>query len=170
MRLVRGSKPEELTTRSASLIDTLCRSEKFKRGLEVLHATSLRARARALTFQLTALLGCALLMTSCVNLGLPVAAARASTEEAKPPQRQLPATAQEPCELYVLPKTPATLTLADLEIAYVVRGSELVVCNAKRELAVKTHEQEHADELAWRDERAKRNCPWYKFGTCRAKP
>lgn len=52
----------------------------------------------------------------------------------------MPAEARRPCSLYVLPKQP---TLADLEAGYASRGADLVACEARRELAVQTHDAEH---------------------------
>jgi hypothetical protein len=53
----------------------------------------------------------------------------------------MPAEAARPCSLYLLPAKP---TQADLEIGYATRGSQIVACDAARELAVQTHEAEHA--------------------------
>jgi hypothetical protein len=56
----------------------------------------------------------------------------------------MPAEASRPCELYVLPQVP---TQADLESGYVVRGAQIVACDAARRLAVDTHQAEHALEV-----------------------
>ena len=53
----------------------------------------------------------------------------------------MPAEAVRPCSLYVLPTNPTQL---DLEAGYATRGAQLVACNAARDLAVRTHEAEHA--------------------------
>ncbi|MDO8408877.1 MAG: hypothetical protein Q7S93_02280 [Phenylobacterium sp.] len=49
--------------------------------------------------------------------------------------------ALRPCKLHVLPPAP---TLADLEIGYVMRGADLVACDAARRLAVGTHQAQQA--------------------------
>lgn len=54
---------------------------------------------------------------------------------ADPPRLTLPALADQPCRLAVLPEEP---TQADLEAAYIVRGGQIVTCDAVRRLAVET--------------------------------
>lgn len=58
----------------------------------------------------------------------------------------MPDTARTPCLVATLPAEP---TQFDLELAYVQRGAEIVACDARRDLAVRTHDSEHADEAAW---------------------
>jgi len=77
----------------------------------------------------------------------------------------MPASAKAPCPLYTLPAT-GTVVSADLDSAYTIRGAQVVSCNAERQIAVAVHEGEHADEAEWREARVKRNCPWWRFGTC----
>ena len=71
-------------------------------------------------WSLRALSACALTMTSCASL----------TPMSAPP---LPVEATTPCELYRLPVNP---TEADLEVGYATRGSQVVICDLKRKLAV----------------------------------
>jgi len=59
----------------------------------------------------------------------------------------MPATATQPCTL--VGRLPAEPAKADLEIGYVVRGAEILACDAKRGLAVDVHQAEHDDEDAW---------------------
>lgn len=102
---------------------------------------------------LTALLACALTTTSCATKP-PSAAAQ------PPPRVETPPAAAESCSLYTLPERP---TEADLELGYVTRGAQLVVCEGRRQLAVATHAAEHRLEDEWAAERDKRNKPWWRF-------
>mgnify|MGYP000067739365 CR=1 FL=1 len=52
-----------------------------------------------------------------------------------PPVVELPTSATERCPVHVLPPRP---TLADLETGYVIRGFQIVECDARRRLAVDT--------------------------------
>lgn len=52
-----------------------------------------------------------------------------------PPRLVLPDEAVQPCQLAVLPDRP---TRADLDAAYVKRGTQLVACDAARRLALET--------------------------------
>ncbi|RAK60891.1 hypothetical protein DJ021_14255 [Phenylobacterium hankyongense] len=87
---------------------------------------------------LIAPLACATLTASCAS---PAPSSSAA------PRIELPTEAARPCSLYVLPETP---TRSALEIGYATRGAQLVACDAARNLAVQTHEAEHAleDRLA----------------------
>lgn len=108
-----------------------------------------------------------IMMSSCVGLGSTVSP---TPTTANPPQLEVPATVRQACDLYRLPPSNAghPLTWADLEVGYATRGAQLVVCNSQRELAVGIIDREHAAEQQWLQTRARRNCPWYRFGTCRA--
>ncbi|RZJ16505.1 MAG: hypothetical protein EON91_13040 [Brevundimonas sp.] len=53
----------------------------------------------------------------------------------------MPTAAITPCELSRLPDTP---TLADLEVAYLTRGAQLVACDAARRLAIDSWMAERA--------------------------
>lgn len=64
---------------------------------------------------------------------------------AAPPRISLPQAAIEPCEVHFLPPSP---TLADLEAAYVIRGTQIAECDAKRRLAVETLMEERGLEKA----------------------
>lgn len=63
------------------------------------------------------------------------------------PQIEMPAEAKRPCGLHVLPPNPSA---ADLEIAYVQRGVQILNCDAARRLAVETHDAEHELEAGRR--------------------
>ena len=52
----------------------------------------------------------------------------------------MPALADRPCTLFVLPENP---TQSDLEIGFATRGANLISCDAARRLAVQTFEAEH---------------------------
>lgn len=80
---------------------------------------------------LIALLGCALLTTSCASRRPALPAA---------PRVAMPVEATRSCEIFRLPEAP---TLADLEIGYARRGAQIAACDAARSLAVNTHEAEH---------------------------
>lgn len=66
------------------------------------------------------------------------------------PQVEMPAEAVRPCQLHVLPPSPSA---ADLEIAYVQRGVQILNCDAARRLAVETHAAEHELEAELRSRR-----------------
>ena len=66
---------------------------------------------------------------------------------AVPPRLSLPTMAATPCELERLPEVA---TQADLEIAYVERGSQLVECEQARTLAVETLLAERMLQDRWR--------------------
>lgn len=57
------------------------------------------------------------------------------------PYIEMPEIAARPCRLDVLPPSP---TISDLEISYVARGSDLVACDAARQLAVATFEAQRS--------------------------
>lgn len=78
-------------------------------------------------FRLIVSIVCALMMTSC--------AASRPTSAVAPPRLTLPETAARPCDLHRL---PGEATQADLEIGYVMRGAQIVACDAARRLAVET--------------------------------
>ena len=83
--------------------------------------------------------GCALMIASCAGLPPPSAP--------QPPRLILPETTTTPCALARLPDAP---TVADLEIAYMTRGSDLLACDAARQLAVDTLLAERALLARWR--------------------
>tara|TARA_R110000764_G_scaffold172720_1_gene259545 strand:- start:483 stop:794 length:312 start_codon:yes stop_codon:yes gene_type:complete len=82
---------------------------------------------------------CALMTASCAGLPPPSAPV--------PPQLILPEAATTPCSLTRLAEDP---TLADLEVAYMARGGDLVACDAARQLAVDTLLAERALQVRWR--------------------
>lgn len=82
---------------------------------------------------LIALLGCALMMSSCATRPVSPAA----------PRLAMPAEARRACELHRLPDGA---TQADLEVGYATRGAQIVACDAARRLAVETHNAEHVLE------------------------
>ena len=59
----------------------------------------------------------------------------------------LPEAATRPCALARLPDVP---TMADLEVGYMTRGSDLLACDAARQLAVDTLLAERALQARWR--------------------
>lgn len=70
----------------------------------------------------------------------------------------MPQTARTPCSLYTLPSDP---TLSDLEIGYATRGSQVVECEGRRELAVDVHDREHELEAEWARLRECRARGWW---------
>lgn len=82
---------------------------------------------------------CVLMIASCAGLPPPSAP--------QPPQLILPEMATTPCSLTRLPDAP---TVADLEVAYMTRGSDLLACDAARQLAVDTLVGERALLARWR--------------------
>ena len=84
------------------------------------------------------LLGFAIMTASC---------AVSPPRSAVPPRLPLPTKAATPCELERLPEAA---TQADLEIAYVERGSQLVACEQARSLAVETLLAERMLQDRWR--------------------
>ncbi|MFT4912978.1 MAG: hypothetical protein ACI9YM_001563 [Brevundimonas sp.] len=82
---------------------------------------------------------CALMIASCAGYPPPSAPA--------PPRLTLPEVATTPCPLARLPDSP---TEADLEVAYMQRGGDLVACDAARQLAVDTLVAERALQDRWR--------------------
>ena len=75
---------------------------------------------------------------------------------AEPPRLTLPETATRRCVLARLPDAP---TIADLEIAYVERGAQLVACEMARAAAVDTLMAERALQDRWRREAGTRHGP-----------
>ncbi len=72
-------------------------------------------------------IACALMTANC-------AASRPASAVA-PPRLTLPETAIRACDLYRIPDEAA---IADLEIGYMTRGSQIAACDAARRLAVET--------------------------------
>ena len=75
-------------------------------------------------------------------------------------QKNLPEIAAAPCALARLPKAPDR---ADLEIAYMTRGAQLVACDGARRLAVETLLAERAMRDRWGADQAparRRFWPW----------
>lgn len=71
----------------------------------------------------------------------------------------MPSAAEQACPLYVLPANP---TLADLEIGYATRGTQIILCDGKRQLAVATHAAEHRLEAEQLKARERRLRPWWR--------
>lgn len=61
----------------------------------------------------------------------------------------MPTAAEEPCALYTLPPNP---TLADLEAGYIIRGGQVINCDAKRRLAVDKDAAEADLQDRWREQ------------------
>jgi len=55
-----------------------------------------------------------------------------------------------------------TAVLAELELAYRARGVDIAECDGKRELAVKTSDEEHRLEDEQARQREERNRPFWK--------
>lgn len=78
----------------------------------------------------------------------------------QPPRLSIPAAAEQPCLLDVLPESP---TQADLEIAYNNRGASILNCDGARQLAVETllAERRLTDEWLRLQQKPRRN--WWPF-------
>lgn len=74
---------------------------------------------------------------------------------------------REPCTVTLLP-TNRPLQKSDTETIIAARGVDVLECDLKREGAVQGHDTGVRKRQEWADARAKRRCPWYRFGTCRA--
>lgn len=73
----------------------------------------------------------------------------------------MPALADRPCELYILPDNP---TQADLDIGFAARGANLLNCDAARRLAVQTFMAEHElQDRRAREARSKARWLWLPF-------
>lgn len=90
--------------------------------------------------------------TRAVWLAFPLMTASCAVSRppsAEPPRLILPVSVTTPCVLERLPESP---TLADLEVAYMVRGERLVACENARASAVATLMTERALQDRWRGE------------------
>jgi len=103
---------------------------------------------------LPALLACATLTGSCALFAPP----SVPTPPTLPPQRVMPQTALQACQL--VGQLPADPTQADLEMGYALRGAEILSCDARRELAVSIFERQNAEQVQWRDQLTRRS--WWK--------
>jgi len=90
-------------------------------------------------WQRAVLTACVPMIASCAGLPPPSAP--------EPPQLILPEVVTSPCSLTRLAEAP---TLADLEVAYMERGGDLLACDAARQLAVDTLLAERALQARWR--------------------
>lgn len=59
----------------------------------------------------------------------------ATTPDFVPPMLTLPDEARKPCQIATLPADPVQ---ADLDAAYNVRGSQVAICDGRRDLAVQS--------------------------------
>lgn len=75
--------------------------------------------------------------------------------------------AATPCRVSLLPAHPSK---ADYESGYNLRGAQIGECDAKRALAVETHEIEHKLENQLAAIRAERARPFWKFWPSRVAP
>jgi len=82
-------------------------------------------------------------------------------EHAAPPRLETPAEARKPCEIYTLP-TDRPVTQADRDVGYATRGAQILLCDGRRDLAVKTHDAEHELEDRWAADRSRRARPWWR--------
>lgn len=73
----------------------------------------------------------------------------------------MPTTALQPCTL--VGRLPTDPTQSDLEIAYAVRGAEILACDARRNLAIDIHQAEHDDIDAWLKTLAPRPPLWRRL-------
>lgn len=107
-------------------------------------------------FPLIASLVCTLLIASCAPL-------LHSSKVAPPPpspQIEMPAEARQPCEIKLLGKKA---TQQEQDDAYVIRGAQIMKCDAARALAVSVHDAEHALEAKLQKEREERAKPWWRL-------
>lgn len=88
--------------------------------------------------------------------GMTASCAASLPPSAEPPRLSLPPAATTPCVLERLPPAP---TQADLEVAYIERGAQLVACERARALAVETLAAERALQDRWRREIEGRSRP-----------
>ena len=106
---------------------------------------------RPILSRLIAPLAFAIMTAACATSPQPVA----------PPRLTLPEAAVRPCPLAVLPSAPS---VADLDTAYVLRGAQVVGCDAARALAVDTLDAEHRLIDEWlRLERRRRDGWWRRL-------
>ena len=75
-----------------------------------------------------------------------------------PPRLTVPSDAAEACALTTLEGE----ALADLSVAYRMRGVDVRECDGRRRLAVAAMIEEHRLEDAWKAEREARLRPWWK--------
>ncbi len=94
-------------------------------------------------------IACALMTASCA--GSPVASAVAT------PRLTLPEAVTTPCALSRLPPDAGQ---ADLEVAYMTRGAQIVACDGARGLAVETLLAERAMQDRWREAQTPKR-PWF---------
>ena len=85
-------------------------------------------------------IACVLMTASCA-VSRPISMAA-------PPRLDLPEAAAAPCALARLPEAPGW---ADLEVAYMTRGAQLVACDGARRLAVETLLAERVMQNRWRE-------------------
>jgi len=81
----------------------------------------------------------------CVTM-ISACAGKPRTSPVAPPRLALPQTALEPCGLATLGPHPI---LADLEVAYLERGRQIVACDASRRLLIQTIEAERGLQDRW---------------------
>lgn len=81
--------------------------------------------------------------------GMTASCAASLPPSAVPPRLILPQAATTPCVLERLSEAPSQ---ADLEVAYVERGANLVACETARSLAVETLMSERNLQDRWRRE------------------
>ena len=112
---------------------------------------------RKLPLALIAASGLLITLPACASQG------RLSAPVGPAPRVPTPEYAKAPCTLYTRP----AVTLEDLEIIAAIRGEQLLTCDEKRELAVLANAEQAKALDAWEQARAKRRCPWWRFGTCK---
>lgn len=93
---------------------------------------------RTTPWTLCGLIACGLMTANCA--GSPPISTVA------PPRLVLSEAATRPCALATLPETPS---LADLEVAYLLRGAQIVACDGARRLAVEALTAERLMQDRW---------------------
>lgn len=85
--------------------------------------------------------------------------APAAAKDFAAPQVSIDASAEERCPLYRLPANP---TQAELETGYTTRGTQILTCDGRRQLAADTLEAEHRLQAQFTALQAKRAQPWWR--------
>lgn len=110
-------------------------------------------------FLLASLLASASMTASCASLAGLFAGRPPANQvvSAAPPRLEVPADARQRCNLSITGPT-----IADLAVAYRMRGVDVAECDGRRELAVRTIDEEHRLEEAHAAAREERNRPFWK--------
>lgn len=98
---------------------------------------------------------CALLISSCAPL-----LQNSKVVPEPSPQIEIPDEARKPCAVALFPENP---TNADIDAVAIIRGAQIMKCDVARQIAVNTHDREHALEAKHQKEREDRAKPWWRF-------